>query len=152
MFTWHLCTCICRAGRWGGGRDKASDKVGLWRLLALLLHHPTANLRALSNTLSLRLTRLLEMNARLWVSISPVPLSHRPTFLFLPAGQVCAARLSLFLFSAVFVTAGDTAGIICLFVLFSPIFTCTYIVCASFPSLCSNAFVIQISFSDVVDF
>ena len=28
-FTWHLCTCTCRVGRCGGGRDKASDKAGL---------------------------------------------------------------------------------------------------------------------------
>lgn len=28
-FIWHLCTCTCRVGRWGGGRDKASDKAGL---------------------------------------------------------------------------------------------------------------------------
>lgn len=53
LFTCHPCTCICRARRKGGGRDKASDKVGLWRLLALLLHHPTADLYALKNTLPL---------------------------------------------------------------------------------------------------
>lgn len=52
-FTWHPCTCTCRVGRWGGGRDKASDKVGLQRLLALLLHHHTADLYAPTNPLRL---------------------------------------------------------------------------------------------------
>lgn len=66
-FTWHLCTCICRGGRWGGGggRDKVSDEVGLLRLLAFVVTPPHSRPLCSYQHLSHRLTRLLEMNALL---------------------------------------------------------------------------------------
>lgn len=115
-FTWHLCTCIFRVGRWGGGRDKASDKVGLQRLLVLLLHHPTADLCAPTDTspsawhLSLKWMPGFESATQAFLFYSEWTLS----VFFRRSGMFCSSFAVIF-FSSIYVTAGCAVGILCCF-------------------------------------
>lgn len=94
-------------GAGGGGRDKASDKVGLQRLLALWLHHHTAVLHAPTNPLCLPDTspwnesQALSQQLKRFSFLQPFPpqlVRHSPALtVFVTAGKEVGVLFYLFI-------------------------------------------------------